>query len=61
MNSIYSYSLEELTKIMLAMGQSAYRSKQIFSWLYKKRVKSFDEMNDISSRRISTSSSLQSM
>ena len=48
MNSIYSYSLEELTKIMLAMGQSAYRSKQIFSWLYKKRVKSFDEMNDIS-------------
>ena len=48
MNSIYSYSLEELTKIMLAMGQSAYRSKQIFSWLYKKRIKSFDEMNDIS-------------
>lgn len=48
MNSIYSYSLEELTKIMLAMGQSAYRGKQIFSWLYKKRVKSFDEMNDIS-------------
>lgn len=48
MNSIYSYSLEELTKIMLVMGQSAYRSKQIFSWLYKKRVKSFDEMNDIS-------------
>ena len=28
MNSIYSYSLEELTKIMLAMGQSAYRGKQ---------------------------------
>ena len=48
MNSIYSYSLEELTKIMLAMGQSAYRGKQIFSWLYKKRVKAFDEMNDIS-------------
>ena len=48
MNRIYSYSLEELTKIMLAMGQSAYRGKQIFSWLYKKRVKSFDEMNDIS-------------
>ena len=48
MNSIYSYSLEELTKIMLAMGQTAYRGKQIFSWLYKKRVKSFDEMNDIS-------------
>lgn len=48
MTSIYSYSLEDMTKIMQAMGQSAYRSKQIFTWLYKKRVDSFDEMSDIS-------------
>ena len=47
MTSIYSYSLEDLTKIMQAMGQSSYRSKQIFSWLYQKRVNSFDEMSDI--------------
>lgn len=48
MNSIYSYDLEDLTKIMQAMGQSSYRSKQIFSWLYQKRVSSFDEMSDVS-------------
>ena len=48
MNSIYSYSLDDLSKIMQSMGESNYRAKQIFSWLYKKRVKSFDEMNDIS-------------
>lgn len=48
MNSIYSYSPEDLTKIMIAMGQSQYRSKQIYGWLYKKFVKSFDEMSDIS-------------
>ena len=47
MTSIYSYSLEDLTKLMQAMGQSSYRSKQIFSWLYQKRVASFDEMSDI--------------
>ena len=29
------------------MGQSSYRSKQIYSWLYQKRVKSFDDMTDI--------------
>lgn len=48
MTSIYSYSLEELTNLMLNLNQSSYRSKQIYSWLYQKRVKSFDEMSDIS-------------
>lgn len=47
MNSIYSYSLDDLTKIMQSMSESNYRAKQIFSWLYKKRVKSFDEMSDV--------------
>ena len=35
MNSIYSYSLDDLSKIMQSMGESNYRAKQIFSWLYK--------------------------
>lgn len=48
MTSIYSYSLEDMTKVMQAMGQSTYRAKQIYSWLYQKRVSSFDEMSDVS-------------
>ncbi len=48
MTSIYSFSLEQLTSYMLDLGQSSFRAKQIFSWLYKKRVSSFDEMTDIS-------------
>ncbi|MFA6829929.1 MAG: 23S rRNA (adenine(2503)-C(2))-methyltransferase RlmN [Bacilli bacterium] len=48
MKSIYSFSLEELTEEMLSLGQSKFRSKQIFSWLYKKNASSFDEMSDIS-------------
>ena len=30
MNSIYSYSLDDLSKIMQSMGESNYRAKQIF-------------------------------
>ena len=48
MKSIYSYSLEELTSKMLSMKQTSYRAKQIFSWLYRERVSSFDEMTNIS-------------
>lgn len=48
MKSIYSFSLEELTSRMLSLDQSSYRAKQIFDWLYKKRVSSFDEMTTIS-------------
>lgn len=48
MKSIYSMSLEQLTDEMVALGQSKYRSKQIFLWLYQKHVTSFDEMTDVS-------------
>lgn len=48
MTSIYQYSLEELTDLMLNMNQSKFRAKQIYSWLYQKRVTSFDAMSDIS-------------
>ncbi|HBD06207.1 MAG TPA: 23S rRNA (adenine(2503)-C(2))-methyltransferase RlmN [Firmicutes bacterium] len=46
--NIYGISLEELEQEMLALGQKAYRAKQLFSWLYVKNAKSFDEMSDIS-------------
>jgi 23S rRNA (adenine2503-C2)-methyltransferase len=48
MKSIYSLSLEELTDDMLRLGQSKYRSKQIFRWLYQSHAASFDDMTDIS-------------
>ena len=48
MKSIYSMSLEQLTDEMVNLGQSKYRSKQIFLWLYQKHATSFDEMTDIS-------------
>lgn len=45
--SIYNLTLKELETAVIEKGSKAYRAKQIFNWLYKKRVSSFSEMSDI--------------
>ncbi len=47
MKSIYNYSLEKLTSIFIELGYKKFAANQVFEWLYKKRVKSFDEMTNI--------------
>lgn len=47
MRTIYDYSLAELESLLSEKGQKAYRAKQLYSWLYRKRVNSFDEMSDL--------------
>lgn len=42
-NTIYNYTLEELQEII----QPKFRAKQIYNWLYKKYVTSYDEMKNI--------------
>lgn len=44
---IKSMTLEEMTAAMKALGESAFRGKQVFSWLHK-GVKSFEEMSNLS-------------
>lgn len=46
MINILDYSLEDLSKWMKENGESAFRAKQVFSWIYKE-VWSFDEMKNI--------------
>ena len=41
-------SLEELEQYMLDNGQTKFRAKQIYNWLYLKSVKDFDSMTDLS-------------
>ena len=48
MEDIKSLQLDELTNKLKDMGQSAFRGKQIYTWLHKRGVKSFDDMTDIS-------------
>ena len=40
--------MEQLQFWLQENGQKPYRAKQIYNWLYKKRVSSFDEMSDLS-------------
>lgn len=48
MKSIYNYDLKHMEEVLKGMGQQSFRAKQIFSWLYEKRVTSFDDMSDLS-------------
>src|SRR5690606_11762772 len=46
--SIYSLEFDELKQWLAENGEKPFRATQIFEWLYKKRVKSFSEMTNIS-------------
>lgn len=41
-------TLETLTARLREAGEPAFRAKQILDWLYKKRVRSWDEMTNLS-------------
>lgn len=46
--SIYSLRLMELKEWLTEQGEKPFRAGQIFDWLYKKRVSSFEEMSNLS-------------
>ena len=46
MHNILDFTLEELQNWMKDNGESAFRAKQVFSWIYKE-VWNFDEMKNI--------------
>lgn len=48
MKEIYSLSYDELVDYVKDRGYKAYKAKQIYNWLYKKRVIDFSNMTDIS-------------
>jgi len=46
--NIYNLSLPHLEDYFINIGDKKFRAKQIYEWLYRKRVKSFMEMDNIS-------------
>jgi 23S rRNA (adenine2503-C2)-methyltransferase len=46
--SIYTIQLEALKEWLKVHNEKAFRAEQIFDWLYKKRVKSFADMSNLS-------------
>lgn len=48
MKNIKDYNLEELKKELQSINEKPFRAEQIFRWLYQEKVKSFDEMTNLS-------------
>lgn len=47
MNNIYNLTLKNLEDYFVNKGDKKFKGQQVFDWLYRKRVKSFDEMTNI--------------
>ena len=47
MENIYNYSLTNLEKLVISLGYKKFNAGQIFDWLYKKRITSFNEMTNV--------------
>ena len=48
MKNIKDYNLDDLKEELKNLGEKPYRAEQIFKWLYDEKVKSFDEMTNLS-------------
>ncbi len=44
---IKSLTLQELTEAIKALGQPAFRAKQLYEWMHVKQARSYDEMTNI--------------
>lgn len=52
MRNIYDYTLKELEDYFISIDEKKFRATQIYEYLYKKRVRSFKEMNNIGKKTI---------
>ena len=48
MINLYGLTLKKLEELMLSYNQNKFRAKQLFTWIYEKKVTDFDLMSDIS-------------
>ena len=48
MKNIKDYNLEELKKEMIELGEKPFRAEQIFKWIHQEKVKTFEEMTNLS-------------
>lgn len=52
MKNIYGFTLPELENYFLKKGDKKFKATQVFEWLYKHRIHSFDEMKNVSKNTI---------
>ena len=47
MENINNLTLNDLEEYFLSVGEKKFKGQQVFDWLYRKKVKSFDEMSNL--------------
>ena len=52
MENIYDFTLSKLEEYFLSKGEKKFKAVQVFEWLYKHRINSFDDMKNISKNTI---------
>ena len=52
MKNIYGITLNDLEEYFLNLGYQKFKAIQVFEWLYKKRVQTFEEMTNIKKEQI---------
>lgn len=52
MKNIYGITFKELEKYFLDKNDKKFKAVQVFDWVYKKRINSFDEMRNVSKETI---------
>ncbi len=48
MINLYGQEISKLESLLMERGQKKYRATQLFTWIYEKKAKTFDEMSDVS-------------
>jgi 23S rRNA m2A2503 methyltransferase len=48
MKSIYQFTLEDMIEEFIEINEKKFRASQVFEWIYRKGVYSFDNMNNLS-------------
>lgn len=48
MKNIYNYTQEQLIDEFLLINEKKFRATQVFEWIYRKNIYSFDEMSNLS-------------
>ncbi len=57
MKNIYDLTISELEEYFISKKEGKFKATQVFEWLYKKRVNSFEQMKNVSKKTIADLSS----
>lgn len=52
--NIYGITFEELEKYFIDRNDKKFKATQVYDWVYRKRINSFDEMRNVSKETINT-------